>query len=855
MEEPKKLAIGIDLGSSDSYVAYINNGTIDIVQNETSQRRTPSLVGFTERERLLGDSALSQIKSIVKNTCRNFKHYLGQELESASMKNEKFWSTCELRGDENNYVGCCVQYKGESQVFSATAITAMFLTKLKDITEAWCNGTVTGVVIGVPSYFTAFQRAAILDAGKIAGLEVLRVMNEHTATALEFGYWRAGSFDMEKPTTVAFCQMGHAVFSVAIVQFVRGKLCVLCEKSDKVGGRDMDECLIRTFAKQFEKKTGCNVLSNKKALFKLEDAVTKTKKILSANSESTISCECLMEDYDFGSSIDRADFLEMCQPMMKKVSDVLEAAKAAAGIPVSSIDAVEMCGGSSRVPWVKEMCSKAFDGKELSTTMNADECVARGCALQAAMLSPFYKVREFRIEDTSPFPVCLGWSRAQPPPSNGDRENGHSSKQEQMTEKSLVVFPGNSLMNLRKMLVFFRKEAFEVKAMYSDDGALGPGMPRNLGSYRIELPAHTEEQKVKVSAALTLHGTFVIEGAHMLSDLEPEDTEVTPRKSALVAEGQQQNGRAPSPAARDGEEVAGRKNSEIDERDASKDTSQQAGREGERGAEEGGGERSGGARGGRKQLKRTNLAVIPSGCPGLDDAEIKRRRGQEVQMITEMNEIVDTNACRNDLEAYILTMRSGLGDGGKLCAFVEEAERGRLTEALTRAEDWLYDHMDDAKQVFIDKMAELMALCNSADERCKEHDRRPDLAAILEQNATSLKATAQGPAAKRKHLDVAKLRSLEVACDEALAWIADMRRKQRRVPKHEDPVLLCADIASKNEALSKLAQAALSESEIVSETQQDVGAAAPEKSLETSGPRRERKSGPDGRRPVAMEVE
>merc|ERR1719413_341576 len=126
--------------------------------------------------------------------------------------------------------------------------------------------------------------------------------------------------------TVAFCSLGHSLFSVSIVQFIRGKLTVLCEKSDKVGGRDMDECLMRAFSEQFKKKHGCDPLSNKKSAFKLEDAVTKTKKILSANSEAGLNCECLMEDEDFASNITRASFLEMCAPMMKKVSDVLEVA-------------------------------------------------------------------------------------------------------------------------------------------------------------------------------------------------------------------------------------------------------------------------------------------------------------------------------------------------------------------------------------------------------------------------------------------------------------------------------------------------------------------------------------------------
>ena len=168
-------------------------------------------------------------------------------------------------------------------------VTAMFFTKLKAITETWCQGEVVDAVVAVPSYFSDVHRRALLDAAHIAGLNVLRVMNEHAATALGYGIYRADELDNNKPMTVAFCSMGHVVFSVAIVQFKKGKLTVLCEKSDKVGGRDMDACLMRVFADRFKKKTGCDPLSNKKPQFKLEDAVAKTKKILSANSEAAMS--------------------------------------------------------------------------------------------------------------------------------------------------------------------------------------------------------------------------------------------------------------------------------------------------------------------------------------------------------------------------------------------------------------------------------------------------------------------------------------------------------------------------------------------------------------------------------------
>merc|ERR1719188_1205217 len=232
-------------------------------------------------------------------------------------------------------------YKGESRKMSAVECTAIHLTKLREITEKRCEGKMSDCVIAVPSSFSDVQRQAVLDAATIANLKVLRVMNEHTATALAYGIYRSNDFDPEKPMTVAFCSMGISIFSVSIVQFVRGKLTVICERSDKVGGRALDECLMRAFAAQFKKKVGCDPLSNKKAAFKLEDAVQKTKKILSANNEAPINCECLMEDEDFSSNITRADLEEMCKPAMEKTQAVLNAALAASGLAPAQVDHVE----------------------------------------------------------------------------------------------------------------------------------------------------------------------------------------------------------------------------------------------------------------------------------------------------------------------------------------------------------------------------------------------------------------------------------------------------------------------------------------------------------------------------------
>merc|ERR1712061_68354 len=301
-----------------------------------------------------------------------------------------------------------------------------------------------------------------------------------------------------------------------------GKLRVLCEKSDKVGGRDLDECLMREFAQQFSKKVkGADVLANKKAAFKLEDAVTKTKKILSANSEAAISVEFLMEDEDFASSVTRADFEKMCEPAKARCKAVLDAAIAECAsnheLTVEQIDSVEIIGGSCRVPWFKKLCSDAFGGKTLSTTMNAEESVARGCALQAAMLSPLYKVRDFKVDDASNFAINVCWTEtAEAAPADADMES-------QGDQKAAAVFPAGTSMNMLKILTFWRKRPFDLMADYVDEKVLLPGTSKALGKFRIEMPGLPEPQRVKVKAKLTQHGTFSVEGAMIVEEEEYEE--------------------------------------------------------------------------------------------------------------------------------------------------------------------------------------------------------------------------------------------------------------------------------------------------------------------------------------------
>lgn len=781
----KSVVVGIDLGACESYVAYVGKGIVDIVQNEVSKRATATIVGFTDRERLLGDAALAQIRSNAKNSCRNFKHLMGRKLEAEDVQIERFWSTSQLVECADGHAGYEVKYKGETRNMSAVECCAMYLTKLRELSEKWCEGKVSDVVISVPSSYSDVQRQAVLDAAKVANLSVLRLINEHTATALAYGIYRTKEFDPEKPLTVAFCSMGVSIFSVSIVQFVRGSLSVICEKSDKVGGRELDECLMRAFAGQFQKKHGCDPLSNKKSAFKLEDAVMKTKKILSANSEANVNVECLMEDEDFASMMTRVDLEEMCEPAIKRVQAVLEDAKKLSGLSNEQIDSVEIVGGGSRVPWVKRVCAEAFGigVEKLSTTMNQEESVARGCVWQAAILSPLYKVLDFKVEDTTPNSINVGWmgcsTDAEAKKEEDDGETNTAGADGEY--KTACVFPKGSLMNTLKMLTFYRKTAFDIKAEFAEDATLLPLTPKELGSFRIELPPQTEPKKVKVRAKLTLHGTFTIEGAQLVEEEEVEETVKEKREVEVPAEEAK-----PEEEKKEGDEKKEEKKEEkkyewVEVKKM------------------------------KKRTKKTDLKVTATGTPGISPEMLQKLMDAESQMQAEMREIVDTDEKRNDLESYIFNMRDKISEGGLYGEFISSATRDSFSSDLEKAEDWLYDNPDATKLQYIDKLTELKKVGEPVAWRSKEFEMRAEWIQAVNGTAVNFRSAAQNPGDKYGHIAPEKLATIVAECNALEQWLKDLEQQQANMPKHEQPVLICADMEKKNQELAKMANAILNE--------------------------------------------
>lgn len=422
-----------------------------------------------------------------------------------------------------------VNYLGEQQTFSATQVYGMYLGHLREIAAKEHGGAINDVVISVPCYYTDVQRRAVLDAAEIAGLNPLRLINDTTATALGYGITKTDLPEVDAPSRhVAFVDIGYSDYQVTIAAFNKGKLVVKSTAWDRhFGGRDFDYALIEHFAAEFKAKYKIDVLSNPKATFRLATAVEKMKKILSANAQAPVSVESIMNDVDASSSMQREQFEELIAPLLEKTVTPLEKALADAGISKEDIDAVELVGGSTRIPALKTRVQEFF-GRPLSFTTNQDEAVARGATLACAILSPIFRVRDFATTDINPYPIDICWEQ-----NDVDQENSI-----RVLEKGAAV-PASRTITLR------RKEAFDLEARYAANSDLPAGTNPWIAKYTVKGVQPTKEgdhSTVKVKARLDIHGIFSFDAPYVLEESE----EVEEPAAEAPAEGAEADA-APAP--------------------------------------------------------------------------------------------------------------------------------------------------------------------------------------------------------------------------------------------------------------------------------------------------------------------
>lgn len=380
----KNIAIGIDLGTCYSAVGVYQNKRVEIIANSQGNRTTPSWVAFTDTERLIGDAAKNQASMNPQNTIYDAKRLIGRKYSEDCVKNDcKLWSF-KTTSCQNDLPLINVNYKNEEKTYRPEEISAMVLGHMKAAAEAYLGHEVTKAVITVPAYFGDSQRQATKDAGVIAGLEVLRIINEPTAAAIAYGI--DNKSDKEK--NVLIFDLGGGTFDVTVLSIEGGIFEVLSTGGDShLGGEDLDNKLVEHFCTEFKRKNKKDLSSNARAMKRLKAACETAKRNLSSSAQATIELDSLFDGCDFSSSITRARFEELCMSYFKKCLDTVETVMRDSKVDKGSIDEIILVGGSSRIPKIQNMLSDFFNGKELNKSINPDEAVAYGAAVQAHILN------------------------------------------------------------------------------------------------------------------------------------------------------------------------------------------------------------------------------------------------------------------------------------------------------------------------------------------------------------------------------------------------------------------------------------------------------------------------------------
>jgi L1 cell adhesion molecule like protein len=377
-------AIGIDLGTTYSCVGVWQNERVEIIANDQGNRTTPSYVAFTDSERLIGDAAKNQVSMNPENTVFDAKRLIGRKIDDSSIQNDmKHWSF-KVVGKDGGKPHIQVTFKGEEKTFSPEEISAMVLVKMKETAESYLGSAVKDAVITVPAYFNDGQRQATKDAGSIAGLNVLRIINEPTAAAIAYGLDKKGQGE----SNILIFDLGGGTFDVSLLTIDDGIFEVKATAGDThLGGEDFDNRLVSWCVQEFKRKTKKDPTGNSRSLRRLRTACERAKRTLSASTETTIEVDSLFDGSDFMTKVTRAKFEELCIDLFRSTIDPVDRVLRDSKMSKSNINEIVLVGGSTRIPKVCSLLTEYFNGKELNRSINPDEAVAYGAAVQAAILT------------------------------------------------------------------------------------------------------------------------------------------------------------------------------------------------------------------------------------------------------------------------------------------------------------------------------------------------------------------------------------------------------------------------------------------------------------------------------------
>lgn len=718
--------IGIDFGSESCFIAVARAGGIETIANDYSLRATPSCVAFGEKTRILGVAAKNQQITNMKNTIYGFRCMLGRKYSHPALKAEFDKLPYKIVRLPNDDIGIEVQYLKKKVTFTPEQICGMMFTKLKETAETALKIKVTDCVVSVPAHFTDSERRALLSAAQIADLNVLRLMNDTTASALGYGIYKQDlPAPEEKPRHVIFVDMGYSTLQVSAVAFHKGKLKMLATISDPtLGARVIDERLAQSFNEEFKTRFKVDANSNQRAYVRLLTEVEKLKKQMSANSTMLpLGIECFIDEKDVSGKMKRADMEELISDFLQRVEKVFRQLLQDCRLHIDDISAVELVGGSTRVPAIKTLIVEVFK-KEPSTTLNQDEAVARGCALQCAMLSPSFKVREFSVTDVQIYPVRLLWG-------------------EQDEDGSDIVFTKYHPVPFSKQLTFYRKNPFKLEAHYDNI----PYPDTLIGKFTINNVAPNAEggsSKVKVKVRINIHGLFTVSSA---VQLEPKDNSNKGGEEPMQVD---QN-------SADGDSKAS--DNDADKMDTQADQAN----------EDSNDKKESPTNKKAKTVLRQVELPIDKVVYETSKPQLNLYIEEEGKMIADDKLEKERVDAKNAVEEYVYDMREKIND--TLAIYILEKDREAFSALLNQTENWLYeDGEDEVKNAYIVKLEELKKYGEPVKQRKLGFEMRPK---ALEEFGRSIQLSrkALDSFAQREetysHIEPAKMNEVKSAVEEA----------------------------------------------------------------------------------------
>ena len=682
----------------------------------------------------------------------------------------------------------------EMKAFTPEQLLAMLFVNLKSTAEAHNKVPSPDCVVSVPCWFTDAQRRAVLDASNIAGLNVLRVLNETAATALAWGLPKTMDLpeDSAPPRHVLFFDMGHSSTQVCLVAFTKGKMNVLASAFDRnLGGRNVDMKILETFAAQWKEKKKLDLHESPKAVLRLLSAIDKVKQQLSGYNSSAklpVNVECLQEDHDFSSSLSTDELQDLMSDLVQRALEPCKKVVADAKLTFDQIELIEVVGSATRSPLITNAIREHF-GKDPQRTLNSEEAVSKGCALMGAMMSPNFKVRDFAVADCSPYPISLSWSA-----SPGGADKMEEDGAETATGKGNIVFTEHNVLPSTKMLTFMRSAPFDISAAYSDETFLAKGCSSNISVSSINVPPspNGEPTKVKVKVRLDINGILAVDSAQAVEEVEVEDP---PKVDAAPAANPEPSGDVPmadAPPPGDAGAPAG------EEAPSSEPTGQPASEDAAVKQEEKKEEPEPAPK--KKKLKKQDLQVVNKAAFALKSVDLDNYKNIEYEMSTQDRLIREIQEAKNDLESYIYSMRDRVSCGD-LQDFMSQADKDAFLPLAQTLEDWLYEEEAETanKSTFLAKLDDLKKFGEPCLERSRELEQRPEAYAALEAMLTEYSTLAATTDAAYEHIDEEARGKVKACVEEVSTWFTTIKAEQEAKPKTEPLSVRCKDLYSKRD--------------------------------------------------------